>query len=140
MKDMQKHKKILLIVSILIVLLLFLCIWWLGKSNVKKNEDKTPSDQVIIEHEKESEDGLNVEGAEEADKEENTTPFIDSPTNSTGDDKEQSNKEQDNESGSTIKDTDVENDESTDNTENDADVGLEQNATEQTNGKHGDFF
>lgn len=140
MKEIQKHKKILLIVSVFIVLLLLICVWWLGRNDVKESENKVSGDEILIEQEKEAEGGLKDEKSEETEniEAEEVTPFIDSAGNSMND-KDVDSEQKDTDKGN-ANDKNVENDESTDNTENDADVGLEQDATEQTTGKYGDFF
>lgn len=40
MKEIQKHKKILLIVSVFIVLSLLICVWWLGRNDVKREREQ----------------------------------------------------------------------------------------------------
>lgn len=140
MKEIQKRKRILLIVSIFIVLLLLICVWWLGRNDVKESENKVLGDEILIEQEKEAEGGLKDEKPEETEniESEEVTPFIDSAGNSLNDkdvDSEQKDSDQSN-----VNDKDVEGDESTDNTDNNADVGLEQDGTEQTTGKYGKFF
>ena len=145
MKEIQKHKKILLIVSVFIVLSLLICVWWLGRNDVKESENKVSADEILIEQEKEAEGGLKDEKPEETEniESEEVTPFIYSAGNSMNDkdaDPDQKDSEQKDSDQSNVNDKHVENDESTDNTENDADVGLEQDATEQTTGKYGNFF
>ena len=151
MKKIQNEKIMRIIVSVLILVLLLLFVFYIGQRDKLENKEKndTSGNEVIIEHEKEFEGGLSVEepGKEEKTENEKTTPFIDS-NNATKNDSTTGNAENSSSDSTTDSNANMNSGESTDSkddieqddSDSDVETGLDQNKTESTGGKYGDFF